>query len=276
MDGITGHREAVYELKRQPTVDEETAVDASMTTTAALGISYDRLTADNVVVVLIDHQIGPLWELEFNASRRRVVELATVAERLGIPTIVTAIAPENWGAIIPELRAVLGDGSVIVRRMVNAWEEPRVRRAVESTGRKKLIIAGSVVEVAVAMCALAASGAGYEVYTPIDASGQSSHPAVAGLARAGVIVTTTSLVVNEILSDSTSSMGRMIRGDVTRTEHMSAGEILRRRLRSCRQAACERRYRGELADAEYAALGVMSSSTPTALRSLTPIDSGCR
>ena len=246
MDGITGPREAVYELKRQPTVDEETAVDASMTTTAALGISYDRLTADNVVVVLIDHQIGPLWELEFNASRRRVVELATVAERLGIPTIVTAIAPENWGAIIPELRAVLGDGSVIVRRMVNAWDEPRVRRAVESTGRKKLILAGSVVEVAVAMCALAASGTGYEVCTPIDASGQSSHAAVAGLSRAGVIVTTMSLVVNEILSDSTSSRGRVIHSEVVATEPMSAGEILRRRLRSCRQAAeVQRRRKGE-------------------------------
>src|SRR5205085_4328857 len=246
MDGIAGHREAAYELKRQPTVDEEAAIDASMTTTAALGTSYDRLTADNAVVLLIDHQIGPLWELEFNASRRRVVELATVAERLGIPTIVTAIAPDNWGPIIPELRAVVGDGSVIVRRMVNAWDEPRVRRAVESTGRKKLILAGSVVEVAVAICALAASGTGYEVCTPIDASGQSSHAAVAGLSRAGVIVTTMSLVVNEILSDSTSSMGRMNRGDVTTTEHMSAGEILRRRLRSCRQAAeVQRRRKGE-------------------------------
>jgi len=130
--------------------------------------------------------------------------------------------------------------------MVNAWEEPRVRRAVDSTGRKKLIIAGSVVEVAVAMCALAASGAGYEVYTPIDASGQSSHPAVAGLSRAGVIVTTTSLVVNEILSDSTSSRGRVIHSEVVATEPMSAGEILRRRLRSCRQAAeVQRRRKGE-------------------------------
>src|SRR5438105_11902999 len=133
MDGIAGQKEAAYGLKLQPTIDQEAAVDASMTTTAALGMAYDRLTADNVVVVLIDHQIGPLWELEFNASRRRVVELATVAERLGIPTIVTAIAPDNWGPIIPALRAVLGDGSVIVRRLVNAWAEPRVPPAADST-----------------------------------------------------------------------------------------------------------------------------------------------
>src|SRR5947199_7497002 len=119
---MAGHSEQSYEeLNRRPSArdDHDGAVDATMTTTAALGTSYDRLTADNAVVLLIDHQIGPLWELEFNASRRRVVELATVAERLGIPTIVTAIAPDNWGPIIPELRAVVGDGSVIVRRMVN-------------------------------------------------------------------------------------------------------------------------------------------------------------
>ena len=249
MDGTASHSENAYdELTRRSTADDgESSIDATMTTTAALGTSYDRLTGDNAVLLLIDHQIGPLWELEFNATRRRVVELATLAERVGIPTIVTAIAPENWGPIIPELRAVLADRAASVRRMVNPWDDPKVRRAVESTGRKKLIIAGSVVEVAVAMCALAAAGAGYEVYTPLDASGQSSHPAVARLSRAGVIITTTSLVVSEIVSDTASSRARAIRGDSPGAERLSAGEILKRRLRTSRQAAADarRRHRGE-------------------------------
>ena len=139
MDGMAGHSEQSYEeLNRRPSArdDQEGAVDATMTTTAALGTSYDRLTRENAVLLLIDHQIGPLWELEFNASRRRVVELAGAAMRAGLPTIVTAIAPENWGPVIPELRAVLDGANVIVRRMVNPWDEPKIRHAVESTGRR--------------------------------------------------------------------------------------------------------------------------------------------
>jgi hypothetical protein len=250
MDVTASRSTDSYEDSNRERVDgeREISIDASMTTTAALDASYDRLTRDNAVLLLIDHQIGPLWELEFTASRRRVVELATVARRLDIPTVVSAIAPESWGPIIPELRAVLPNCSITVRRMVNAWLEPSVRGAVEATGRKKLVIAGSVVEVAVAMCALAASGAGYEVYTPIDASGQSSHPAVARMSRAGIIITTTSLVLDEILADRAGAKGRAARRESANVEQLSAGELLKRRLRTSRQAAADaqRRRREEL------------------------------
>jgi nicotinamidase-related amidase len=181
----------------------------------------DALTRDNAVLLLIDHQVGPLWELEFTTTRRRVVDLATVARQLGVPTIVSTIAPDSWGPVIPELGAAIGGDRVIVRRMVNAWDEPRVRRAVELTGRTKLLIAGSVVDVAVVMCALGAAGAGYEVYAPIDASGQASHRALVRLARAGVIVTTTSLVNGELLSDDGEARVLPMRG--------AAGH----RIRSC-------------------------------------------
>jgi nicotinamidase-related amidase len=209
----------------------------AMTTTAALAASYDRLTRDNAVLLLIDHQVGPLWELEFTATRRRVVELATVARQLAVPTIVSAIAPDGWGPVIPELGPAIGGDRVIVRRRVNAWDEARVRRAVESTGRKKLVLAGSVVEVAVVMCALGAAGAGYEVYAPIDASGQSSHRALVRLARAGVIVTTTSLVNGELLSDDG------VHHDASGADRLPADEFLRRRLRTSRRAAADARGR---------------------------------
>jgi len=58
---------------------------------AAFGSSYERLTTDNACVLLIDHQIGPLWELEFAETRRRAVELAGGAKRLAVPTVITAI-----------------------------------------------------------------------------------------------------------------------------------------------------------------------------------------
>jgi len=165
---------------------------------AAVDATYDRLTSRNAALLLIDHQIGPLWELDFAETRRVVVALTRAATRLQIPCILTAIAPETWGSVIPELTNVVSDTAPIVRNAVNAWEESAVRAAIERAGRRKLIVAGGAAAVAVALCALSASEAGYDVYTPLDASAQFSHAAIRRLSRANVIVTTTSLIMAEL------------------------------------------------------------------------------
>ena len=175
----------------------------SLTATAGLDSSYDPLTRHNAALLLIDYQVGPLWEPESADARRRVTELARVARGLGVPTILTTIAPERWGPIIPELAAECAGSPLIVRHSVNAWEDPRVRAAVQSTDRTKLIVAGSAAEVGVALFALAARDAGYDVYAPADASGQFSHRVVLRLSQAGVIVTTASLVATELTDDPT-------------------------------------------------------------------------
>lgn len=172
--------------------------ESGSTVVALIDPSYDRLTTDNACLLLIDHQIGPLWELEFAETRRRVVELASAARRLRLPTIISAIGIESLGPIIPELTAAFEDAPHIVRSAVNAWDDPRVRGVIEETGRRKLIIAGSAANVGVALCAKSAVDAGYDVYAPLDASAQFSHAASSWLSRAGVIVTTVSLLTHEI------------------------------------------------------------------------------
>lgn len=238
MDRVMGCPEQVrneLHIGRDATHQPRCGADATMTTTAAFDASYECLTRKNALLLLIDHQIGPLWELEFASTRRRVVDLARFARELRVPTVVTAVAPETWGPIIPELQHVVGDESVIVRQMVNAWEEPRIRDAIEASGRRKLVLAGGIADVAVAVCALAAVGAGYEVYSPIDASGQCSHRALVRLSRAGVIVTTTSLVVNELAGDDWATRARTMRGEAQSPVRPSDGEMLRRRLRAARR-----------------------------------------
>ena len=185
---------------------------AGSTVVALIDPTHDRLTTDNACVLLIDHQIGPLWELEFAEPRRRVVELAAMARRLNLPTIITAIGLETLGPIIPELTAANEEAPHLVRSEVNAWDDLAVRGAVESTGRRKLIIAGSAAHVGVALCAKSAVDAGYDVYAPIDASAQFSHSASAWLSRAGVILSTVSLVTAEL--DSVHARRRS-RGNTT-------------------------------------------------------------
>ena len=179
-----------------------------MTVIAAVDASYTRLTPHNTAVLLVDHQIGPLWELQFAACRRSVVTLAELARRLGLPTIITAIGIETWGPIIPELTDAFEEAPHIVRTSVNAWEESAVRTAIEKAKRKKLVIAGGAGAPSVTLCALSAAAAGYDVYCVIDASAQLGHDAIARLSRDGVIVTTTALIHTEILGDPSTRRRR--------------------------------------------------------------------
>jgi nicotinamidase-related amidase len=172
---------------------------------------HERLTPDNSALLLIDHQVGlftgvrdiPVAELKHN-----VVALAKAAKVLGVPIIVTATSPEMWGPIIPELVEALPGISIINRTTVNAFDEPRFANAVETTGRKKLIIAGVSTEVCLALPAIHATGIGYDAYGVIDASGTFSETKrITGLMRmvqAGVIVIDYSTVAVEMLKDNAS------------------------------------------------------------------------
>src|SRR5881394_4191299 len=123
----------------------------------------ERLTSNNTALLLIDHQVGlftgvrdiPVAELKHN-----VVALAKAVKVLGVPIIVTATSPEMWGPIISELTDALPGIAIINRTTVNAFDEPRFAKAVEATGRKKLIIAGVSTEVCLAFPAIHATGIG--------------------------------------------------------------------------------------------------------------------
>jgi len=170
-----------------------------------------RLTPDNAALLLIDHQVGlftgvrdiPVAELKHN-----VIALAKAVKVLGMPVIVTATSPEMWGPIIPELLEALPGIPIINRTTVNAFDEPRFAKAVEATGRKKLIIAGVSTEVCLAFPAIHATGLGYDAYAVIDASGTFSETKrITGLLRmvqAGVIVTDYATVAVEMLKDNAS------------------------------------------------------------------------
>src|ERR1700751_5245467 len=171
----------------------------------------ERLTPETAALLLIDHQVGlftevrdiPVGELKHN-----VVALAKAGRVLGVPIIVTATSPEMWGPTIPELTEALPGVSIINRTTVNAFDEPRFAKAVEATGRKKLVIAGVSTEVCLALPAIFATGIGYDAYAVIDASGTFSETKrITGLLRmvqAGVTVTDYATVAVEMLKDNAS------------------------------------------------------------------------
>ena len=175
---------------------------------------YEQLTADNAAVLLVDHQVGlfsGVVDFDVHTLKHNVVALAKAANVLGVPTIMTATAPEGmWGPTIPELLAARPDLNVLARTTVNPWDEPRFAQAVRALGRQKLIIAGVSTEVCLGLTAIRAVGLGYDAYAAVDASGTFSvtkrETGLLRMAQAGVIVTDYATTMVEILKDNASPL----------------------------------------------------------------------
>jgi hypothetical protein len=126
---------------------------------------------------------------------------------LKLPIVVTTTARDSmWGPTFPELVEALPGIDIIDRSSVNAFDDARVARAIEATGRKKLIFAGISLEVCAAFPAITAVGKGLDAYVAVDASGTFSETKrQVGLLRmlqAGVIVSDYATLMVEILKDN--------------------------------------------------------------------------
>src|SRR5246127_4153132 len=157
---------------------------------------YEPLTSQNAALVLVDHQIGLMTgvrDISTGELKHNVVGLAKAAKLLNLPIIVTTTARDStWGPTFPELVEALPGINIIDRATVNAFDDARVARAIEGTGRKKLIFAGVSLEICAAFPAMTAVGKGLDAYVAVDACGTFSQTKrEVGLLRmlqAGVII----------------------------------------------------------------------------------------
>jgi nicotinamidase-related amidase len=172
---------------------------------------YERLTRDNAVLLIVDHQVGlytGVRDIDTLQLKHNIVGLTKAALALKIPVIVTTTTEKMWGPLIPELQDALPGVQRIERTTVNAWDDPRVVAAVKATGRKKLIITGISTDVCLAFPAMSAVAEGYSAYAVVDASGsftkEQSDLGVLRMQQAGVIPVGYSTVAVEILADNAS------------------------------------------------------------------------
>lgn len=171
---------------------------------------YEPLTSGNAALILVDHQIGLMTGVRDYSTgelKHNVVALAKAATALKLPIVVTTTARDSmWGPTFPELVEALPSAHIIDRSSVNAFDDPAVARAIEATGRKKLIFAGISLEVCAAFPAITAIGKGHDAYVAVDASGTFSETKrQAGLLRmmqAGVILSDYATLMVEILKDN--------------------------------------------------------------------------
>jgi nicotinamidase-related amidase len=146
------------------------------------------LTPQNSALVVIDYQpsqFQTVASMDRGLLTRNIVSVARVAKAYGLPVVLSTVNVANGQPpTIPELREVLADSEEIDRTQINSWEDLEFRRAVEATGRKKLVMTALWTEVCLAFPALDALRAGYEVFPVVDAVGGTSVEAHrAGLER---------------------------------------------------------------------------------------------
>lgn len=162
---------------------------------------------DDAVMLLIDHQSGlfqVVKDLQVPDLRTNVITLAKVATLARIPVITTASVPQGPnGPLIPEIHKFAPHATYVARRgQINAWDNPDFVAAVEATGRKTLIIAGTITSVCLAFPSICAVNAGYKVFAVVDACGTYSKMAqeitLARVVQAGVVPVDTAAVCSEL------------------------------------------------------------------------------
>lgn len=169
----------------------------------------ERLTRNNALLLLVDHQIGlytGVRDIDVLQLKHNILGLTRAMLALKVPIVLTTTTEKMWGPLIPELADVLRGVQKIERTTVNAWDEKRVVDAVKATGRKNLIVTGISTDVCLAFPAMAAMADGFQSYAVIDASGGFSQTqvdmGVARMQQAGVVPVGYSNVAIEILADN--------------------------------------------------------------------------
>ena len=175
-------------------------------------------TAENTVMVLIDHQVGTMQlvkNLAFDDVKRFSLALAKTAKILDIPVVLTSSQEQNvQGALLPELKDILPEAYAnrIQRAgVVNAWKDPAFKAAIEATGKKNLIMAGITTDVCLIFPSIDAVKEGYQVQAVMDASGSPFELSEAlsqkRMADAGVVLTATNTLIAELAQDWSTPHG---------------------------------------------------------------------
>ena len=162
---------------------------------------------NNAALLLIDHQSGlfqTIGDMPMPVLRNHAAALAKMASLAKLPVITTASVPQGPnGPLIPEIHANAPHATYVARKgEINAWDNPDFVAAVKATGRKQLIIAGTITSVCMAFPAIAAVQDGYQVFAVVDASGTYSKMAqeitLARIVQAGVVPMDTAAVASEL------------------------------------------------------------------------------
>ncbi len=137
------------------------------------------LTPKNAALIVIDYQpvqVNSIASMDRQTLINNIVGVAKAAVVYGLPIVHSTVNVKTGlnKPPIPQLRKVLYKVPTYDRTSINSWEDVEFRKAVEATGRRKLIMTALWTEACLTFPALDALKEGYEVYVVADAVGGTS------------------------------------------------------------------------------------------------------
>ena len=142
-------------------------------------LSDHLLTPQNAALVVIDYQpvqVNSIKSMEQGKLVENIVTVAKTARAYGLPVVLSTVNVRtgvNKPTVAPLLEA-LGNIEALDRTTINAWEDVEFRRAVQATGRRKLVMTALWTEACLSFPTLDALREGYEVFPVVDAVGGTS------------------------------------------------------------------------------------------------------
>jgi nicotinamidase-related amidase len=184
-------------------------------------ITSPHFKPENSALVLIDHQVGTMSMIKnitSDVSVRNAIILGKAALAFKMPIVLTTSMEDHMqGPLHQSLPRLMPEAyAARIKRsgVVNSWEDPDFRKAVEATGRKQLIIAAVTTDICLVLPAISAVEAGFEVQAVLDASGSSTaigeETSRRRMERAGVWLTSTNTMVAELVRDWTTPQGQKL------------------------------------------------------------------
>jgi len=169
-------------------------------------VLHGRLTPINCSLILINFQTSLLSTITSIAPKALIgnaIDLARIANLLGIPTVLTAIGLKSYGGpFLPEFLTMFSNQEPIECTTMSVWEDRRVSREGERTGRRKLVVAGLWTEFCVGLSTIQAIESGYAVYVVGDACGdltsRAQDAALRDIIQAGAILMECGQVLTEL------------------------------------------------------------------------------
>lgn len=165
--------------------------------------------ADGAVVLFVDHQHG-IAEGACTTDKKSVdlaaSKLAQAAQLYAMPIVVSVVGIAGEPKLTARLADVVGETVPMHERNgTDSLEDPGIAGAIEATGRKTLLIAGIVTEIAVERAALSALEKGYRPQVVLDAcngkSERSERAAILRMTQAGVEMTSVPTILGELARD---------------------------------------------------------------------------
>lgn len=169
----------------------------------------EMITPENSALVLIDFQPAMYQGIESHdrlSVMNNVQILAKGAKLFGLPTVLSTVAKDAFsGPFMPEVTDLFPQTEIIDRTSINSWIDASFRKAVEATGRKKIVLAGLWTEACVMFPTLDMLREGYEVHVVADACGdvtpEAHERAMQRLVQAGAVPMTALQYIFELQQD---------------------------------------------------------------------------